>query len=127
MIELQTRRVTTLHAEVQETEAAYQLAMANAGVEDLKRERIRALEAKLKEEEAQLGRLKGERARQAPETVRPLPHPTRIAADFKNVCEIGCKIIDNPATKQLDSAWCMQNVEWRIPTRHQRNFRLTNR
>jgi membrane fusion protein (multidrug efflux system) len=54
MVELQSRRVTTLRAEIQETEAAYQLTVANAGVEDLKRERIKLLEAKLKEEEAKV-------------------------------------------------------------------------
>jgi membrane fusion protein, multidrug efflux system len=54
MIELQSRRVTTLRAEVQETEATYQLALTNAGIEDLKRERIKLLEAKLKEEEAKV-------------------------------------------------------------------------
>jgi membrane fusion protein (multidrug efflux system) len=54
MIELQSRRVNTLRAEVQEVEAAYQLVVANAGIEDLKRERIKLLEARLKEEEAKV-------------------------------------------------------------------------
>lgn len=54
MVELQSRRVTTLHAEIQEVEALYQLVLANAGVEDLKRERIKLLEANLKEEEAKV-------------------------------------------------------------------------
>jgi membrane fusion protein (multidrug efflux system) len=54
MVELQSRRVTTLRAEVQETEATYQLVLVNAGLEDLKRERIKLLEAKLKEEAAKV-------------------------------------------------------------------------
>jgi len=54
MVELQSRRVTTLRAEVKETEAAYQLAIANAGIEDLKRERIKLLEAKLKRKRRKL-------------------------------------------------------------------------
>jgi membrane fusion protein, multidrug efflux system len=53
-IELHTRRVNTLRAEVKEAEAAYQLVVANAGIEDLKRERIKLLEARLKEEEAKV-------------------------------------------------------------------------
>lgn len=54
MVELQTRRVNTLRAEVKEAEAALQLVIANAGVVDLKRERIKLLAAKLKEEEAKV-------------------------------------------------------------------------
>jgi membrane fusion protein (multidrug efflux system) len=54
MIELQTRRVNTLRAEVKEAEAAYELALANEGLVDLKRERIKLLAAKLKEEEAKV-------------------------------------------------------------------------
>jgi site-specific DNA recombinase len=47
-----------------------------------------ALAARLKEEEAQLGRLKAERAKTQPETARPIPHPAVIARDFKNVMGI---------------------------------------
>jgi membrane fusion protein (multidrug efflux system) len=54
MVELQSRRVTTLRAEVKEVEALYQLVIANAAVEGLKRERIKLLEAKLKEEDAKV-------------------------------------------------------------------------
>jgi membrane fusion protein (multidrug efflux system) len=54
MIELQTRRVNTLRAEVKEAEAAYELVLANEGLVDLKRDRIELLAAKLKEEEAKV-------------------------------------------------------------------------
>ena len=43
-----------LRAEVKETGSRLQPALANAGIEDLKRERIQLLEAKLKEEEAKV-------------------------------------------------------------------------
>jgi membrane fusion protein (multidrug efflux system) len=51
---LQSRRVNTLRAEVQEAEASYALVLANAAIEDLKRERVKLLEAKLMEEEAKV-------------------------------------------------------------------------
>jgi membrane fusion protein, multidrug efflux system len=54
MIELQTRQMNTLRAEVKEAEAAYELVLANEGLVDLKRDRIKLLAAKLKEEEAKI-------------------------------------------------------------------------
>ncbi len=48
-----------------------------------------AIAAKLKDEEATLARLRSERAKVAKtEADRPLPHPTRIAADFRNLTGI---------------------------------------
>lgn len=47
-----------------------------------------AIAAKLKEEEGTLARLKGERGKVARTDDRPLPHPTRIAADFKSLTGI---------------------------------------
>ena len=47
-----------------------------------------AIAAKLKEEESVLVRLRAERSKTKPEGGRPLPHPTVIAADFKNLLGI---------------------------------------
>lgn len=48
-----------------------------------------AIAAKLKDEETALAKLKGERSKAAKQDgARPLPHPTRIAADFRNVMGI---------------------------------------